>query len=204
MTSTAQTSSTSARIDDDAALELPSDNGTALDAWPGMATGHAAPVRQPAEPLVLPYDFTGVTTRQLRRWVNQMYRVLDADFPPYGAQEDYERLADELERRIADARESSGGAERPGSFRDNPMNQRFELFQDGMLAGYVSYSLRAGTLRLHRTVVAAAFEGAGLEGVIIRKVLLDAHKRRLAALPYCEQVQAFLADNPQYRSLVMS
>ncbi|WP_052273795.1 GNAT family N-acetyltransferase [Arthrobacter sp. L77] len=202
MTPVARTSSTSARLDDDATPALPTGDDTAYDAWPGMATGRLAAVQQPIEPLVLPHEFTGTTTRELRRWINQMYKVLDADFPPYGAQEDYDRLADELDRRAADAREGSGAAERPGAFRDNPMNHRFELFQDGMLAGYLSYSLRAGTLRLHRTVVAAAFEGAGLEGVLIQKVLLDAHKRRLAALPYCDQVQAFLADNPQYRSLV--
>ncbi|WP_434993285.1 GNAT family N-acetyltransferase [Arthrobacter sp. Ld5] len=191
-----------ARTDDDAAPVQPAGHDSDFDAWPGMATGQLATARQAAEPLVLPYDLTGTTTRQLRRLVNQMYKALDADFPPYGAQEDYDRLADELERRAAEAREGSGGAERPGAFRDNPMNHRFELFQDGMLAGYVTYSLRAGTLQLHRTVVAGAFEGSGLEGVLIRKVLLDAHKRRLAAVPYCDQVQAFLADNPQYRSLV--
>ena len=204
MTPVARTSSTSARLDDDAAPALPTDHDTAFDAWPGMATGQLGAAQPPVEPLVLPHDFTSTTTRQLRRLINQMYTVLDADFPPYGAQEDYDRLADELDRRAAEAREGSGVSERPGAFRDNPMNHRFELFQDGMLAGYLTYSLRAGTLRLHRTVVAAAFEGAGLEGVLIQKVLLDAHKRRLAALPYCDQVQAFLADNPQYRSLIAS
>lgn len=204
MTSTPQISSTSARTDDDAAPTQPAGHDSEFDAWAGMATGQVAAARQPVEPLVLPHDFTGTTTRQLRRLINQMYKVLDADFPPYGAQEDYDRLADELERRAVEAREGSVGTERPGAFRDNPMNHRFELFQDGMLAGYITYSLRAGTLQLHRTVVSAAFEGSGLEGVLIRKVLLDAHKRRLAALPYCDQVQGFLADNPQYRSLVMS
>ncbi|KNC16355.1 hypothetical protein AC792_15195 [Arthrobacter sp. RIT-PI-e] len=72
-----------------------------------------------------------------------------------------------------------------------------------MLAGYVSYSMRAGVLRLHRTVVAATFEGAGMEGILIRKVLLAAHKRRLSALPYCSEVQMFLEQNPEYRSLIV-
>ncbi|MHA7239839.1 GNAT family N-acetyltransferase [Arthrobacter sp. TMS1-12-1] len=203
MTLTAQTSSVPARVDEDAALSLPAGDDAAYDPWPGMATaGELGQVQHPAEPMVLPHALHDASTRQLRRWINQLYKALDADFPPYGAQEDYDRLADELERRAADARSGGAGTERRDAFRDNPMNHRFELFQDGMLAGYVSYSMRAGRLRLHRTVVAAAFEGAGLEGVLIRKVLLDAHKRRLAALPYCDQVQAFLADNPQYRSLV--
>ncbi|MBG6226238.1 putative GNAT family acetyltransferase [Arthrobacter sp. CAN_A2] len=206
MTFPSHSSSTSVRVDDDAAPVHPAGrDDAAYDTWPGMATtGELGTVQQPAEPLVLPHDLAGTATRQLRRWSNQLYRALDADFPPYGAQEDYDRLADELERRAADALDGSGGQERLGAFRDNPMNHRFELFQDGILAGYVSYSLRAGRLRLDRTVVAAAFEGVGLEGVLIRKVLLDAHKRRLAALPYCDQVQAFLADNPPYRSLVAS
>ncbi len=64
--------------------------------------------------------------------------------------------------------------------RDNPINKRFEFFRDGMLAGYVNYTMRAGVLTLHRTVVSDAFDGAGIDGVLARRVILAAHKRRLA------------------------
>ncbi|WDF32594.1 N-acetyltransferase [Arthrobacter agilis] len=153
------------------------------------------------EPAALPWSLADATNRQLRRWSNQLYRALDTEAPPYGAADDFKRVIDELERREGETRGSAGAAPR-GTFRDNPMNHRFELFRDGVLAGYVSYSMRAGTVRLHRTVIAAAFEGAGLEQTLIRNVLLNAHKRRLSALPYCSEVQAFLAGNPQYRVLL--
>jgi predicted GNAT family acetyltransferase len=110
----------------------------------------------------------------------------------------------ELERREEQERERCAVSVRRHSFRDNTLGRRFELFDDGSLAGYVYYSMRSGSLRLHRTVVAAASEGAGLEDALIRNVLPNAHKRRLSAMPYCAQVQAFLADHPEYRVLLAS
>jgi predicted GNAT family acetyltransferase len=115
-----------------------------------------------------------------------------------------DRVTVELERREEQERERCAVSVRRHSFRDNTLGRRFELFDDGSLAGYVSYSMRSGPLRLHRTVVAAALKGAGLQDVLIRNVLPDAHKRRLSAMPYCAQVQAFLADNPEYRVLLAS
>ncbi|WP_082177805.1 GNAT family N-acetyltransferase [Arthrobacter sp. RIT-PI-e] len=176
----------------------------ALDSWPGLATTTdlVPPVSAPELPPV-PRVLDDATTRQLRRWSNQLYKLLDTDFPPFGVREDCDRVAAELELREEQARNGSVSATRRDAFRDNPLNHRFELFQNGMLAGYVSYSMRAGVLRLHRTVVAATFEGAGMEGILIRKVLLAAHKRRLSALPYCSEVQMFLEQNPEYRSLIV-
>lgn len=178
-----------------------------LGSWPGVATTDLAPpaplVATPELPPV-PRILDDATTRQLRRWSNQLYKLLDTEFPPFGAREDCDRVAAELELREERARNGSVSITRRDAFRDNPLNRRFELFQNGMLAGYISYTMRAGVLRLHRTVVAEAFEGAGMESVLIRKVLLDAHKRRLAALPYCSEVQTFLKQNPEFRSLIAS
>lgn len=152
-------------------------------------------------PLEVPFDLTDETNRDLRRWSNALYRVLDADFPPYGAMDDYERVAGELERRKAKDGQDSPSTMRE-KFRDNAFNRRFELFRNGLLAGYVSYTMRAPALRLHRTVVTADFDGIGLEGVLMRNVILMAHQRRLAAIPYCPVAQGFLQDNPQYRQLI--
>ena len=176
-----------------------------LDSWPGMAGSIelAPPVSAPELPPI-PRVLDDATTRQLRRWSNQLYKLLDTDFPPFGVREDCDRVAGELELREERARNGSVSAARRDAFRDNTLNRRFELFHNGMLAGYVSYTMRAGVLRLHRTVVAETFEGAGIENVLIRKVLLDAHKRRLAALPYSSEVQSFLKQNPEFRSLVAS
>lgn len=187
----------------EAALQTTRGDDAGPGRWPGLASTDD-PGLVPAEPdlTTLPWSLDDATTRQLRRWSNQLYRLLDSDVPPFGTSDDYHRVVSELGRREEEAREGSARTRRRDSFRDNPLNRRFELFQDGMLAGYVSYSMRAGCLRLHRTVVADAFEGAGLEQVLIRNVLLEAHRRRLSALPYCREVQAFLAGNPQYRALL--
>lgn len=155
------------------------------------------------EPLLqVPFDLSDVSHRELRRWSNRLLKALDSDFPPYGTSEDYERVVDELRQREDEARSEPTGTSTREKFRDNPMNRRFELFRNGMLAGYVAYTMRGGTLRLHRTIVADTFDGAGIEKVLIQNVLLAAHKRRLATIPYCHQAQAFLDAHPHFRALI--
>lgn len=44
-------------------------------------------------------------------------------------------------------------------FRDDARRCQFELFRNSVLTAYVSYTMRAGVLRLHRTVVLGAFDG---------------------------------------------
>jgi predicted GNAT family acetyltransferase len=149
----------------------------------------------------VPFDLTQETNRDLRWWSNALYRVLDADFPPYGTIDNYERVIAELERRKAKDNQGSPSTLRE-KFRDNAFNHRFELFRNGLLAGYVNYTMRAGALRLHHTVITADFDGMGLEGVLMRHVILLAHKRRLTTVPYCPVAQNFLQKNPQYRQLI--
>ncbi len=150
----------------------------------------------------IPFDLQRATSRQLRRWSNALYRALDKDFPPYGTADDFDRVNAEIQRRETHAQNTPGLSLSRDKVRDNTMNRRFEFFRDGMLAGYVSYTMRGGALRLHRTVIHEFFEGAGIEGPLARQVILAAHKRRLAPIPYCPVLQAFLQDNPQYRQLV--
>jgi predicted GNAT family acetyltransferase len=149
----------------------------------------------------IPFDLTEETNRDLRRWSNTLYKALDTDFPPFGAVEDYEQVTAEIERRKATNDEDSPSGTRE-KFRDNAPAGRFELFRNGQLAGYVNYTMRAGTLRLNRTVVTADFDGTDLEGVLMRNVILMAHKRRLATIPYCPVAQSFVRENPQYRQLM--
>ena len=151
-------------------------------------------------------DLSDVSTRELRVLCNQLYRSLEADFPPYGAQEDYAMVAEELEQREARARqrtEPTAPANAPReTFRDNPLGSRFEFFHDGVMSGYVKYDLRAGHIRLLETVVTEPYRGRGLESVLIREALLNAHQRRLKAVPYCPHAQAFLTANPQFTTLI--
>jgi predicted GNAT family acetyltransferase len=150
----------------------------------------------------VPSDLSTVTTRELRILSNQLYRILDGDFPPFGVREDYEAVVEALDARNARAAERTESAKLREKFRDNTVSSRFELFHDGIMVGYVKYDMRAGRIRLLETVVGPTYGNAGLEPVLVREALLSAHRRRLAPVPYCRHAQAFLAENPQYRALI--
>ncbi len=165
------------------------------------AAPHSASAPSIAAPEV-PHDLSGMSTRELRVLSNQLYRLLDKDFPPFGAREDYEAVGLALEDREARASERSESNQLREKFRDNPVGSRFELFHDGILVGYVKYDMRAGRIRLLETVVGPAYRRAGLESVLVKEALLNAHRRRLAPVPYCAHAQAFLAENPQFRALI--
>ncbi|WP_104119029.1 GNAT family N-acetyltransferase [Arthrobacter sp. B1805] len=157
--------------------------------------------RGPEVPEV-PRDLAAATTRELRILCNQLYRVLDTDFPPFGVQEDYEDVVELLAHREARAAERTESENLREKFRDNPVNSRFELFHDGTMVGYVKYDMRAGRIRLLETVVGPAYRQSGLEPVLVRQALLSAHRRRLAPIPYCQHVQAFLTEHPQFQALI--
>ncbi|AUZ88581.1 hypothetical protein CVO76_13730 [Arthrobacter agilis] len=153
-------------------------------------------------PDVIPFHLGEASDRQLRRWSNDLFKQLNRDSPSFMIVDDYTRVIEEIERRDADAASSANPPEFRQKFRDNTRGRRFELFRNGVLAGYIAYSMRAGVLRLNRTVVPEPFEHQGIEGILIHQVLLTAHRRRLAAIAYCQKAQDFLQLNPQYKQLV--
>ncbi|MUK03381.1 hypothetical protein GM708_16600 [Vibrio cholerae] len=168
----------------------------------GFASAPDSPAALGPEMPSVPHDLSGVSTRELRIMCNQLYRVLDTDYPPFGAQEDYEAVAHMLASREARASERSESEKLREKFRDNAVNSRFELFHDGIMVGYMKYDMRAGRIRLLETVVGSSYRRAGLEPVLVREALLNIHRRRLAPVPYCRHAQEFLADHPQYRALI--
>ncbi|WP_105033050.1 GNAT family N-acetyltransferase [Arthrobacter ruber] len=179
----------------------------ATSTTPDLHAVDFAPATGVAEPLTpevpdLPFDLSAVSTRELRILCNQLYRVLDTDYPPYGVQDDYETVVAVLDSRRARAAEQTESGKLREKFRDNPASSRFELFHDGTMVGYVKYDMRAGRIRLLETVVGPDHSRSGLEPVLVREALLSAHRRRLAPVPYCRHAQAFLAENPQFRALI--
>lgn len=58
-----------------------------------------------SDPSLVSQDLSGMSTRELRVLSNQLYRSLEADFPPYGTREDYVMVTEELEQREARARQ---------------------------------------------------------------------------------------------------
>jgi predicted GNAT family acetyltransferase len=154
---------------------------------------------------VFPTDLTVLSTRQLRTMCNQTYQLMDTSYPPLEVRERYEALVEELERREHTA-EAQIQPEQPGlrgTFRDNVLYSRFELYRDGLMAGYVKYELRGGQVLLVQAVIDRRFRSMGLEPVLMQSVLMNAHRRRLDIWPYCPEAQEFLQENPQFLRLLL-
>jgi predicted GNAT family acetyltransferase len=148
-----------------------------------------------------PKDLTALSTRQLRVMVNQAYKLMDTDFPPAGALDRYEMIVDELEHRARQAAERGSVDQPKETFRDNPLYCRFELFIDGTLAAYVKYTMVGAQVILLDGVERPEFSGQGIDGTLMRLIVLNAHKRRLGLVPQCPMAFSFLADHPQYQVL---
>ncbi|KNC18378.1 hypothetical protein AC792_12085 [Arthrobacter sp. RIT-PI-e] len=150
----------------------------------------------------VPEDLMAVSTRRLRVLSNQVYRLLDRDFPPGDALNRYELLVEEIERREAQAEAGTAPVGARAGFRDNMLFSRFELFSDGVMTGHVKYEMEGQRTVLTQAVVDPRFETVDVEPALIRQVLLDTHRRRVAVVPRCPRVQAFLAEFPQYLALL--
>jgi predicted GNAT family acetyltransferase len=85
---------------------------------------------------------------------------------------------------------------------DNPDADRYEVFADGELAGFVTYRLKDGRIALRHTEVDDAFEGHGVGGTLVSEALDDARARGLAVLPFCPFVKAYIGKHPEYLDLV--
>lgn len=149
-----------------------------------------------------PDDLTVVSTRQLRVLCNQAYRLLDRDFPPMEALHRYELLVEEIERREVQAEARTAPVRARSGFRDNALFSRFELFSDGTMVGHVKYEMKGLHAVLIQAVVDPRFDAVDVEPALVREVLLNAHRRRIAVVPYCPRVRAFLTEFPQYRALL--
>ncbi|WP_049822537.1 GNAT family N-acetyltransferase [Arthrobacter sp. H41] len=146
-------------------------------------------------------DFSSASTRELRVMANQLYRLIDADFPPAEATERYEAIAEELDLRSRRTAEPETPGRAQEVFRDSPLYCRFELYVDGSLAAYMKYTMRSGQMNLTDGVEQPGFRDRGVDMVLMRHIMLNTHKRRLRVVPQCPSAFAFLADNPQYLTL---
>jgi len=86
--------------------------------------------------------------------------------------------------------------------RDNPGEDRFEIFDDGELAGFVTYRGRPGLLAFLHTEVDDRFEGKGLGSKLASAALDSARERGLAVLPFCPFVNDYIKRHPEYLDLV--
>lgn len=88
--------------------------------------------------------------------------------------------------------------------RDNPEEARYEIRDDGELAGSVEYRLSEGRITLVHTAIDAAHAHRGLASVLARAALEDARKRGLAVVPRCSFIARFIRQNADdYLALVV-
>ena len=86
--------------------------------------------------------------------------------------------------------------------RDNPAESRFEIVEDGTVAGFAEYTLSGDAMTLTHTEVDDAFAGRGLATQLAEGALAGARERELAVVPECSFVASFVRKNGQWADLV--
>ncbi|MFD5065194.1 GNAT family N-acetyltransferase [Streptomyces sp. NPDC058394] len=87
--------------------------------------------------------------------------------------------------------------------RDNTDASRYEIFEDGQLAGFTEYKITGDKIALNHTETLEGFTGRGVASHLIAEVLADARRRNLAVLPFCPVVRQTIARHPEkYLNLV--
>lgn len=89
------------------------------------------------------------------------------------------------------------------SVRDYQLLSRFEVYSDGRVAGYCRYRIDGSQLWILETAIDDRhYEASNLDKVLMDAVLTSAHRRRLAILPFCPMIRAYLSTQPQYFHLI--
>ncbi|WP_327315677.1 GNAT family N-acetyltransferase [Streptomyces sp. NBC_01235] len=89
------------------------------------------------------------------------------------------------------------------STRDNPAENRYEIHDDGRLAGFSAYKLTEGRVAFTHTETLPEFAGRGMARQLVTDALDDVRRRGLAVLPFCPYMRKVIAQNPDaYLDLV--
>ena len=86
--------------------------------------------------------------------------------------------------------------------RDNEERSRFEIHDDGQLAGFAVYRRRPGRIIFVHTEIDPAFEGRGLGSQLVRESLDVVRGTGERVVPLCPFYAAFLERHPEYQDLV--
>ena len=85
---------------------------------------------------------------------------------------------------------------------DNPAEVRFEIRDDGKLAGFARYVRRPGRIFFVHTEIDPAFEGRGLGGQLASAALDAARTTGERIVPLCSFVAKFVERHPEYADIV--
>jgi uncharacterized protein len=85
---------------------------------------------------------------------------------------------------------------------DNPTEHRFEILDEGKLAGFARYVRRPGRLILVHTEIDPAFEGRGLGSQLAAAALDAARASGERVVPLCPFIRSFVERHADYTDLV--
>lgn len=85
---------------------------------------------------------------------------------------------------------------------DNQEQSRFEIHDDGELAGFITYRRNGNEITLVHTETVRGFRGRGVAGRLVTGALDLAAKEGLAVIPRCPFVRDWLDEHPDYAGLV--
>jgi predicted GNAT family acetyltransferase len=133
--------------------------------------------------------------------VNRTYQPMDTDHRATGPIESYEPISSDLDGRAQQAMNRGPAHQLKETFRDNPLDSRFELLIGGAVAAHVTYTTKGGQVVLTDGVEHPGFRDQGMDVNLMRHIVLNAHQQRLSLIPQCPMAFSFLADHPQYQAL---
>lgn len=86
--------------------------------------------------------------------------------------------------------------------KKNDKSQRFEIWADGELNGFVTFRHADGTYTLPHTEIFDQFSGHGVGSKLITGVLEQIRDEGADVLPYCPFVPKVIRDNAEFVALV--
>jgi len=84
----------------------------------------------------------------------------------------------------------------------NSEASRYELFVDGVLAGFVDYRLGEGTIVMTHAEVDSSRRGQGFGNALAAGAIADAAERGLKVIPRCPFVVAYVKRHPELGELL--
>ena len=96
----------------------------------------------------------------------------------------------------------SNGPQPTVTIKENTVEDRFELYVNGMPAGILGYEKTDENYALTHTEIDPEFEGQGMGSKLITLALENIRQQGLGVLPYCPFVQSFIIRHTEYLDLV--
>ncbi len=85
---------------------------------------------------------------------------------------------------------------------NNAAASRFEILRDGAVAGYLDYRTHGNTVDLTHAHTEPPLRGQGLAGMLVQGALDVIKVEKMAVIPTCPYVAAWISDHVEYQDLL--